>query len=56
MYTLFVVCTNNNPLMYVLTSPNFDATGHRWVGTLASFEFTLKYQKGADNWVADALS
>ena len=30
--------------------------GHRWVGTLASFEFTLEYQKGADNGVADALS
>ena len=26
------------------------------VGTLASFEFTLEYQKGADNRVTDALS
>ena len=31
-------------------------TGHRWVGTLASFEFTLEYQKGADNGAANALS
>ena len=42
--------------MYVLTTPNLDATGHRWVGALASFEFTLEYQKGADNRAANALS
>ena len=52
----FVVRMDNNPLMYILTTPNLDATGHRWVGTLASFEFALEYQKGADNRVADALS
>ena len=42
--------------MYILTTPKLDATGYRWVGTLASFEFTLEYQKGVDNGVADALS
>ena len=30
--------------------------GHRWVGTLASFQFELEYQKGADNGAVDALS
>ena len=40
----------------VLTTPNLDATRHRWVGMLSSFEFTLEYQKGADNGAADALS
>ena len=30
--------------------------GHRWVGALASFQFELEYQKGADNGAADALS
>ena len=52
----FVVRTDNNPLTYVLTIPNLDTTGHRWVDTLASFEFSLEYQKGADNVAADALS
>ena len=52
----FVVRTDNNLLTYVLTTTNLDAIGHRWVGTLASFEFTLEYQKGADNGAADALS
>ena len=35
---------------------NLDATRHRWVSTLASFQFELEYQKGADNGAADALS
>ena len=52
----FVVWTDNNPLTYVLMTPNLDATGHRWVGTLASFQFELEYQKGADNGAADTLS
>ena len=47
---------DNNPLTYVLMTPNLDATGHRWVGALASFQFELEYQKGADNGVVDALS
>ena len=54
MYTPFVVQTNKNPLTYVMTMPNLDTTG--WVGTLTSFHFELKYQKGADNEAADTLS
>ena len=45
-YTPFVVSTDNNPLTYILTTPNLDATGHRWADTLPLFEFTLEYQKG----------
>ena len=56
MYAPLVVRTDKNSLMYILTTPNLDATGHRWVGVLASFEFTLEYQEGADNGVADTLS
>ena len=55
-YAPFVVWTGNNPFTYVLMTPNLDATGHRWVGALASFQFELEYQKGADNGAADALS
>ena len=40
----------------MLTMPNLDATGHRWVGALASFQFELEYQKGTDNGTTDALS
>ena len=48
--------TDGNPLTYVLMTPNLDATGHQWVGVLASFQFELKYQKGANNGATDALS
>ena len=47
---------DNNPLTYVLTTPNLEATDHCWVGALALFEFKLEYQKGSENGVADALS
>ena len=40
----------------MLTMPNLDTTRHQWVGTLASFQFELEYQKGANNGAADALS
>ena len=56
VYLHFVVRTDNNPLTYVLMTPNLDATGHWWVSALASFKFELEYQKGADNGAADALS
>ena len=56
MYVLFRVQTDNNPPTYVLTIPNLDAMGHRWVGMLASFHFVLEYQKGADNRAVDTLS
>ena len=36
--------------------PNLDATGYWWVDILASFQFKLEYQKGADNGTTDALS
>ena len=55
-YSPFVVRTDNNPLTYVLMTPNLDAAGHQWVGALASFQFELEYQKGADNGATDALS
>ena len=28
LYKPFLVKTNNNPLMYIMTTPNLDATGH----------------------------
>ena len=45
----FTVQTDNNPLTYVLTTPNLDATGHRWVSALAGFNFKLEYLRGTDN-------
>ena len=52
----FVVCTDNNLLTYIFSSANLDAAGQRWVAHLASYNFSLEYQKGKDNMVADFLS
>ena len=52
----FVVRTDNNPLTYIFSSANLDAAGQRWVACLASYNFSLEYQKGKDNTVADFLS
>ena len=55
-YWPFLVKTDNNPLTYIMMTPNLNATGHRWVGALVQFNFKLEYQKGCDNTVADVLS
>ena len=48
--------TNNNPLNCILSTPSLDATQHHWVDSLEGFMFSIEYQKGRDNAVADALS
>ena len=48
--------TENNPLTYIVTTPNLDDTHHHWVQSLAGFTFSIEYQKGRDIAVADALS
>ena len=52
----FLVKTDNNPLTYIMSIPNLDATGHCWVSALAKYDFWLEYQKGRENAAADALS
>ena len=52
----FVVYTDNNPLTYVLTSAKLNATGLRWVGELADFNFETRYRPGKLNVDADSLS
>ena len=55
-YQPFLVRTDNNPLTYVLTKPNLDAVRHRWVVTMAGYNFKIQYVRRSDNKVADALS
>ena len=52
----FVVCTDNNLLTYIFSSANLDAAGQCWVARLTSYNFSLEYQKGKDNTVANFLS
>ena len=55
-YQPFLVRTDNNPLTYVMTMPNLDAVGHRWVAAMAGYNFEIEYVRGTDNKVTDALS
>ena len=52
----FDVYTDNNPLTYILTSAKLDATGQRWVASLANYDFRIFYKSGKLNVEADALS
>ena len=55
-YQPFLIRTDNNPLTYVLTTPNLDAIRHRWVAAMAGYDFKIQYICRSDNKVADALS
>ena len=52
----FHVKTDNNPLTYVQTTAHLDATGHRWLAALSSYDFSISYKPGVTNQDADALS
>lgn len=52
----FTVVTDNNPLIYVLTTAKLDAAGHRWLAALSSFDFNIQYRAGRKNQDADGLS
>ena len=48
-YQPILVKTNNNPLTYIMMTPNLNATGHQWARALVRFNFQLEYQKRHDN-------
>ena len=52
----FQVFTDNNPLMYVLSTAKLDATGHRWVATQCNYTFHIIYKPSKNLQGADALS
>ncbi len=52
----FIVRTDNNPLTYVLTTAKLNATGHRWLAALATYDFSLQYKPGRHNIDANVLS
>ena len=52
----FRVQTDNNPLIYFVKSPNLDAMKHQWIGKLVPYDFSVEYQRGKLNVMADVLS
>ena len=51
----FQVFTDNNLLIYILTTAKLDATGHRWVAALSNYTFSITYKPGKTNRDADVL-
>ena len=52
----FEVYMDNNPLTYTLTTAKLDATGQRWVASLANYNFKIFYRSGKLSVETDALS
>ena len=52
----FEVYMDNNPLTYILLSAKLDTIGQQWVASLAPYNFSLHYNPGHCNVVADLLS
>ena len=52
----FSVYTDHNPLVYVTSTAKLDANGHRWLESLAAYNFTIHYKPGRTNSDADGLS
>ena len=50
--TKFEAVTDNNPLTYILTTAELDATGQRWVAALSKYNFYIKYMSGKKNALA----
>ena len=50
------VLTDHNSLQYFMTQPNLSRRQTRWMEMLAEYDFTIEYQPGTKNVVADALS
>ena len=55
-YRPFTVRTDNNPLTYIMTTPNLDATRHLWVAAMAGYDMAIEYLKGTDNKVTNMMS
>ena len=48
--------TDNNPLIYILTTAKLNASGQRWVASLANYNFKIFYKSAKLNVEADVLS
>jgi hypothetical protein len=52
----FELRTDHNSLKYLFDHPTLNARQIRWLEFLCEYDFDIKYIKGKDNQVADALS
>jgi hypothetical protein len=48
--------TKSGDIAKHFTTTKLDATGHRWLADLATYDFNIKYRPGKNNADADGLS
>ena len=53
---MFEVYTDNNPLLYCMSTGKLNATTIRWVNELADFHFSIHYRPGRSHVDADSFS
>ena len=49
------VFTDNNPLLYAMSTSKLNATGQCWASVLCDYPITIHYKLGIQNKVADCL-
>ena len=52
----FELCTDHKSLKWIFTQPELNMQQRRWMELLHEYDFTIEYQQGKQNVVADALS
>jgi len=52
----FTLMNNHRGLKYLFEQPNLDARKSRWLSMLNKIDFEIKYIKGKENRVENALS
>lgn len=53
---IFILMNDHSGLRYLFDQRNLNSKQARWLATLIEFEFDIRYIKGKENMVADALN
>ena len=52
----FKVFTDNNHLVYIMSTSKVNASTHRWISELSEFNFSVHYKPGVEHKAPDCLS
>ena len=53
---IFVLMSDHSGLRYLFEQPNLNSMQARWLAMVSEFDFEIRYIKGKENMVIDALS
>lgn len=52
----FTLMSDHSELRYLFDQPNLNSINSRWLSMISEFKFEIRYSKGKENMVVDALS